>query len=460
MHRRHTMVRSWLLGVTLGLLVCSPAAAQFQPWEGSSVLTDPEWRARFLGSYGFLSGAEPEIRTQELELLREVIELMRVNPQAAATMLSTQMTPESSAALDFILANLYFQNGQLGEAAESYAKALEKFPDFRRAHKNVGLLSVQLSDFDRALEHLTRAVELGDRDGRSYGLIGYAYINRENYVAAEQAYRNAILLQPDTRDWKLGLARSLLAMQKNEEAVALFGRLIEEDPTDATAWLLQANAYVGLERPRDAAVNLETVRMLGEAKTSTLVLLGDIYMNEGMYEFAAEAYLELVRGDAGATEFRNAYRAADLLIRTQAYGEAQRMLDVIDERYAGKIGQEQELQVLTLQAKVARAVGREEDAAKLLESIVERDGTRGEALLELARYYKDKKQIERALLLIERAEKLEDYRYRALLDHAQLRVSQREYREAAELLERALKIKREPRVERFLARVQQAVRPL
>ena len=44
--------------------------------------------------------------------------------------------------------------------------------------------------------------------------MGYCYINLENYLAAEQAYRNAILQQPDTRDWKLGLARSLLAMEQ------------------------------------------------------------------------------------------------------------------------------------------------------------------------------------------------------------------------------------------------------
>ena len=38
------------------------ATAQRKPWSGSSIVRDPEWQARFLGSYGFLSGAEPESR--------------------------------------------------------------------------------------------------------------------------------------------------------------------------------------------------------------------------------------------------------------------------------------------------------------------------------------------------------------------------------------------------------------
>jgi hypothetical protein len=57
-------------------------------------------------------------------------------------MLEKSMNPDGSAALDFILANLDYQNGQLDEAVDYYGRALGKFPDFRRAHKNLGLLHV------------------------------------------------------------------------------------------------------------------------------------------------------------------------------------------------------------------------------------------------------------------------------------------------------------------------------
>jgi tetratricopeptide (TPR) repeat protein len=247
-------------------------------------------------------------------------------------------------------------------------------------------------------------------------------------------------------------------MQKYEDAVPLFESLIDQNPEDATAWLLQANAYVGLERPRDAAVNLETVRMLGKAQPSTLALLGDIYMNEGMPELAAEAYLQVIQDDEEAAKFENAHRAADLLIRAGAYGESQKILDRIRERYAGKLSSDEELQVLTLEAKVARALGRAEEAAKVLESIVQRDGTRGDALLELAQHYRDQGETEKAVFLIERAENLSEWKYRALLDHAQVMVGERDYDKAANLLRAALQIKSEPRVERFLARVEEATR--
>jgi len=462
MRNRHlSPISMSMLGIVCALVLGLTSIAEseeFKPWSGASIVRDPEWQKSFLGSYGFLSGVEPDIRPSELEVLREVIDLMQVNPKAASAMLEQQTGAESSAALDFILANLRFQNGDLPAAVDSYELALSKFPDFRRAHKNLGLLMVQVNEYEGAIEHLTRAIELGDRDGRTYGLLGYCYVNRENFVAAEEAYRNAILQQPESKDWQIGLARSLLAMQQYEEAAALFAALIEKNPEDATSWKLQANAYLGLDQPLAAAVNLEAVRMLGKADTSSLVLLGDIYMNEGISDLAKEAYLAVIAEDKRGTQYRAAYRAAELLFRGQAFDESAEILSSIDRRYAKTLDDQAELELMTLKAKVARGQGRKKEAARLLETIVTRDGTRGDALLELARYQRDVGNDQKALLLLERAQNLEAYEYEALVEHAQFLVASRDYEKAAGLLRQAIRIKSEPRVERFLARIEDAAR--
>jgi Flp pilus assembly protein TadD len=317
---------------------------------------------------------------------------------------------------------------------------------------------VQVNEFDGAVEHLTRAIELGERDGRAYGLLGYCYVNLESYLAAEVAYRNAILQQPNSRDWQLGLARALNAQEKYAESAALFSAFLEKHPKDASAWKLQANAFLGLDQPMAAAVNLEAVRMLGEADASTLQLLGDIYMNEGIADLAKEAYLEVIRTDEKGARFETAFRAADLLHRGQADREASQMLSSIDKRYGGKLSADDELRLMTLKAKVKRSQGDAKGAARLLEQIVQRDGTRGEALLELARYHRDQGNDQRALLLLERAQKLEAFEYTAIVERAQFYVGRREYDRAAGLLRQALRIKREPRIERFLARVESATR--
>ena len=171
---RHSRTLALVFVVPLLLVAfVLPAQAQRKPWSGASIVRDPEWQKSFLGSYGFLSGAEPDIKPSELEVLKEVIELMKSSPRTAATVLESRTGESSSAALDFILANLHFQNGKTTEAVESYELALKKFPDFRRARKNLGLLMVQMNEYDGAIQQLTRAIELGERDGRAYGLLGY-----------------------------------------------------------------------------------------------------------------------------------------------------------------------------------------------------------------------------------------------------------------------------------------------
>ena len=52
-----------------------------------------------------------------------------------------------------------------------------------------------------------------------------------------------------------------------------------------------------------------------------------------------------------------------------------------------------------------------------------------------------------------------DHPVRPLLDHAQIMVATRDYTRAAELLREALAIKDEPRVARFLARVEESIQP-
>ena len=198
--------------------------------------------------------------------------------------------------------------------------------------------------------------------------------------------------------------------------------------------------------------------MLGQADASSLQLLGDIYMNEGVNDLAKEAYLAVIERDTKRAQYKAAFRAADLLNRAQAHRDARSLLDTIRKHYGSSLDRDRDLELATLEAKVERALGNESEAAKLLEEIVEKDGTRGGALLELAQYHVERGNEQRALLLFERAQKLERFEYQAFIAEAQFRVEKREYDRAASLLKRALQIKSEPRVERFLARVEQASR--
>lgn len=418
---------------------------------------DPGFVKEFLGSYGFLAGYEPEISEEEKESLRSLIDLIKVSPKVAIKQLEPQITGDSSAAFDFILANLYFQEGNLNKAEQYYTNATVKHPDFRRAYKNLGLVQVQKGDFSKAIKTISKAMELGEVDGRAYGLLGYGYLTEERYYPAEAAYRQAIILQPDNKDWRVGLAQCLLQTERYADAVALFDTLIKEDPDNTDFWLLQSNAYLGKGEPLAAAENIEIVRRMGTADLSTLTLLGDIYMNNEAPELALDAYL--AAADLATSDDANALvRSAGLLTRTGNYEAASTMIEKSRATLGDTLSTEQQLELLNFEAKIARAEGDDEAAVKLLTQIVERDGLNGDAIIELADYYAEQGDMAKATNRYEQAEKIQAFERQALVAHAQALVREGNYRKALPLLRRALQIESDGNLEDYADRVERAAR--
>src|SRR5262249_27205337 len=162
----------------------------------------------------------------------------------------------------------------------AYRKAVEKFPSFRRAWRNIGLILTRDGGYDEAIRAFTRMIELGGGDAYSYGLLGFAYASKQDYQAAEAAYVNALLLQPDNTEWRLGLTRCVFKQNKFEDAATLLDSLIQRFPEKAEFWLLQAHTFVGMKQPLKAAENLEALDLLGGSTVDTLRTLGDIYLTE------------------------------------------------------------------------------------------------------------------------------------------------------------------------------------
>ena len=316
-----------IIHLVLGAALCTQAAIGQSALSNptSQMWNDPEFVNSFTASYGVLSGYEPEISDPEKEVLRGLLQTIKSNPRAAINALEPQIRPNTSAAFEFILANLYFQQGNLDKAAQYYRNCVRKYPNFRRAHKNLGLVLVQAGKIQEARPAISKALELGDVDGRSYGLLGYSYLTDQLYYPAEVAYRQAILMQPQVRDWKLGLARCLVETQDYQGAIALFDTLIKEAPDNTDFWLLQANAYIGMDDTMAASKNLEVVRRMGAAQVASLTMLGDIYMNNNFPGLALSAYLDALEKSANQNSSA-LMRAAKLLTQTGNHDEASQLI--------------------------------------------------------------------------------------------------------------------------------------
>jgi tetratricopeptide (TPR) repeat protein len=440
-----------LLGITFTASYLNAQNPAAEMWN------DPSFIKSFTGSYGILSKYEPEISDLERDALRILLPLIRDNPKGAIAKLEPQIQQSSSAALDFLLANLHFQQGDLSNAEKYYKQAVAKHPHFRRAHKNLGLVYVQQGNFKASLESISTAIELGDVDGRSYGLLGYGYLSEQLYYPAETAYRHAMLMQPKVQDWKIGLARCLVETRNYANAIALFDTLIKEDPDNSVFWVLQANAYLGSDLSIEASKNLEVVRRMGKADFSTLTLLGDIYMNNDSTSLALSAYLEAIE-IAGTSDPHALIRAASLFTQTINFKAAKTLVAQVRQHYAGKLEAADDLQLLILEAKIARGEGDDEAAVVSLNRIVERDALNGAALIELANIYAGRNDMPRAITRYQQAARIQDSERAAVVAHAQALVRKSDYQQALPLLRRALSLKPDNYLEDYTRRVESAAR--
>ena len=431
---------------------------------------------QFIGSYAALAQREPSPKPEEIKLLKELVELIPKNSAKATELLEAQVNSGSSGMIQMVLANLYFQAGRLPEAADAYQKCVRDYPEFLRAHKNLGLLYLQQGELDKALTALSRSVELGDNDGRTYGLIGYCLLNKGKFLPAETAYRQAVLNSPENLDWTAGLAQTLYNLAKYEEALALFKDLAAENPDEKEYWSLMVNVYLNLGDDTKAASTLEIIRRMGQASPENLALLGDIYLNQQAFSLALEAYQEALKtGDGLLAE--TPLRTVDILYTYGSYQLAEQLIEDMRTRYGDSLNNEQSMKLLTIEAGLASARGDDNAARQSLEQIVEQDATQAGALVELARiYYKQARKqrtemapgdtdaeieiselVQRAILKLEQAARHQDFRLEALTEHGQLLVNETQYAKALPLLRRAYDIKPRANLQSYIKRVEGAI---
>jgi tetratricopeptide (TPR) repeat protein len=418
-----------------------------------SVWKTERFQKAFLGSYGVNAEIEPRVSIVEQEQMQKVLDVMAKDEsmEKAIRLLERYNNEAASAIFDFTIGNLYFQGEELDLALQFYDQAIEKFPNFRRAYKNAGLIHVRQGEYHKAIPYLTKTIELGAHTSLAYGLLGYAYGSTEEHMSAESAYRMAIMLDPATVDWQMGLARSFFKQQKYADAASLCATLIEKNPQSGDFWLLQANAYLGLKQPMRAAENYEYVNLLGQATTESMTMLADIYINEARWDLAANAYLRAYEMDRDEVSARP-LRAAKILAARGALDQAKRILNRVAEKKIS-LSEDDLKELLKLQARVLVSEGAGAEVVSVLEEVVSVDPLDGEALMLLAQHY-GRERPEKAIFYYERAANVEKYEAEAKLRHGQLLVGQSKYQEAIPFLRRAYELKPRSDVEDYLRQVE------
>ena len=489
------------LPVALCLVGLSPLGAQTiqTSLDMQQVFNSPGWQRAFAGDFAAETGVEPGV--PEDPRAREVIGEIRPFIQAQnepstqsairildayfAELIGAGQAPDAymlmlNGMLNYQLArtsaNVNVRRRAEQQTISYFQDAIREFPSLLRAHKNLGDLYFRMENYPQAIEHFREAVRLGDREATSQGLLGYMYYLEGNLVSAENALKNALMIDPSVREFRQALGQVLQGMQRHEEAAALFGELMIEEPNNADYWNLQANAFIAQEKIDQAANNLEITRMMGVANAQSLLLLGDVYINKEMTEDATQAYLDALEEGEDVSFASSFIQAARTLNSFRSFDNAMRLLDAVREKFSDNLTEDQAITALTLRAEINLNKGLRDEAAVALEEIVARDPYNGRALISLGRYYMEARpddalsaaeaNIERsqneqqAIIYFERVQQLDEVGEAAqgFIMEARLRVQRDELTQAVDLLEEAQNLDFKPTVEAYLSQVRAAAR--
>jgi tetratricopeptide (TPR) repeat protein len=462
---------------------------------------DPAWQEAFMYSFTPLSDVEPAIDATTRDFIANTLQpLVTANNYEGARKVLLGSIAETGVkttsailyctlgAVDQQLAGgISMTNASAAEKAQqkmyldeaivNYNKAITAFPNYQRVYRNLGNIymnSDTKGDQTKAIPFLQKAIALGARDSSTYLMLGYCQFTQGNYYSAESAFKMAIMLESTNKDVYQLLAQTMLLQNRYKEARAMFLELLAKDPNNAQWWMALVNTYLAENDLDNCVSSLEVLRHMKKAETQSLFLLGNIYVTHSMYDIATDVYVQAVKEDKGKDP-SNAMDAARSLAAYAAFDQANRVIDIVENKYQGDLTEDQTMDVLTMRSNIQIAQGQGAEAAKTLQKILERQPLNGNALTTLANYYcelvetiqngesvRKPRDFQRAVMLLNRAEDLNDdqAKLRAYTMHARLLVSRQDtdsLRDAVALLERAQGIQSQESVASYIQSIRQAL---
>lgn len=440
------LVSSCLIAAVMGAVEPLPLSKDY--WKDEAFLKS------FNGSYRINARIEPAVTTSERGLLVSIQQLMAGGKRKEAlAKLKASPLMKSSAAIAFNAGNIEFELGNLKEAAGHYQAALKIFPSFRRAHRNMGFVYARQDDWDKALVSLSEAIRLGDQDGATYGQLAYGRMNKEQYASALQAFRLAQITQPESVDWKAGVAQCLQHLQRNEEALALLDEVIVARPKEISYYLLQASIQLAMDRIDDAVANLDLVRRMGVLDAENHLLLANLHLRSGSNRLARPVLMHAIAMEK-KPPLVAVLNALEFIAQTRDWSLARDFAAAVEEAFKDAPKGKLEQKKRRLNALIAiESGGNPEEGAKVLEALIKQDPLDAESLILLGRYRVGKKRYEEAEMLFQQAQRVEGHEYNTSIELAKLYVATGRYHDALKQLDQALKIRSSESIQDYRAAV-------
>ena len=214
------------------------------------------------------------------------------------------------------LADLYFRTGHVHEAEVTARTLLKSAPDDIDAHKLLGRIYLrQLSDasnavsssspsgnaLDQAIAEFEKIISLQPKSIEDRMVLGQLYTVKHEPKKAEEEFKNAQAIEPDSEEVILNLAR----LYAESGDVAHAAKVIEAVPvTDRSPKMEVAlgAAYDQLKQPKEAIAAYQRAADMDPGDAHTLDALGQALLKDNQLDEALKQFKLLAEADPEDTE--------------------------------------------------------------------------------------------------------------------------------------------------------------
>ena len=215
--------------------------------------------------------------------------------------------------------------GEYRRAIEQLTRAIELKPDYPNAHFNRGELYFEIQDFPAAMRDYTSAIELNDKDPQFYNSRGHCRFMLKSYDQAMSDYRRAAELAGDSAVYYTDLADAHQFLGQWEEAATAYRSAVAINNQYARAF--QNAAWLMATCPDNKLQNFELALSaarkaieLGEGRTpQTLDTLAAATAAAGRHAEAAKLQRQALEMTSDAEERIELTQRLQLYEQGQAY---------------------------------------------------------------------------------------------------------------------------------------------
>lgn len=153
----------------------------------------------------------------------------------------------------------YLEEGKLVQANHVLSTLVQKYPDCADGHHLLGVIALELGNFDEAYLFVHTALSLSPDNSIFYTSLGNVQLHLHNYTEANAAFIKAIEHDPNRNEYRINLANFYLARNDFPRALQQYNSVLQKNPDNYLAMRGKTISYLFAGENKTALSNAKSL---------------------------------------------------------------------------------------------------------------------------------------------------------------------------------------------------------